>query len=177
MKKKVEQSERKWTYFFCGLGVGLSVAAIVIGFMQWLMPQPIALPAPTVKITALRFNSIEVAHLLPEAGVPYEITVIGQSQNLPNKSHLWICVFPTDTGRYYPQREPVQADANWELKSVYIGRVGSLDLGKRFIICAVLADEEATSILSRYAELIPSGIESLPSGAAIHHQVAVIRDR
>ena len=76
-----------------------------------------------------------------------------------------------------PQREPVQADGNWELKSVYIGRVGSLDLGKRFIICAVIANEEATSILSRYAQLIPSGIESLPSGATINHQIVVIRER
>jgi hypothetical protein len=32
----------------------------------------------------------------------------GQSKNLPNKSHLWICILSADTGRYYPQRKLIQ---------------------------------------------------------------------
>lgn len=171
------QINRGWYWFFIGLTVGLGIGAIAVTVTLWFVQRPFPPPTPTVKITALRFNTDEFTSLESEVGVPREITVVGESAEVPNNWHIWICVLPIDVGRYYPQREPIRPDTNWELTNVYIGESDLADIGKRFIVCAVLANGDASGILYQHAQEIFTGMESLPPGAAIYDQVVVIRAR
>lgn len=177
MEEGQGQGSQAWNRFIAGLCVGLAISAIAVSIILWYVQRPIPPPTPTVKITALQFSTDEFTNLESEVGVPREITVVGESRDVPNNWHIWICVLSIDVVRYYPQREPIQPNANWELTDVYIGVNDSGDIGKRFIVCVVLANDDASGILYQYAQEIFAGMVSLPDGAAIYDQVIVIRAR
>lgn len=136
---------------------------------------------PDVKITALEFNGNRVTDFAHETKVPREVTVWGESEDLPNADEssedltIWVCVIPSN-GRYYPQREPVDWQGRWQLDKVGVGTEGSRDAGKQFSICVVVAEKDASRILFDDATVYHRGLPRLPNGAIISDQIVVIRE-
>ncbi len=134
-------------------------------------------PTPNITITSLRFDENEVTSFGNEIEVPRDINVVGKCSNVQSNYSIWLCVVPIDSFKYYPQREPIQPDDHWEFHHVGIGRSDPADSGRQFIICAVLADEVASSVLYQYAQEVFTGMETLPTGATICDQILVRRSR
>jgi hypothetical protein len=113
------------------------------------------------------------------ATVPIPVTVKGTYKNLPSGQKIYVLVFPTDTGRFYPQRTSVkeEPDSTWSC-DVLIGL--ERDAGRVFFLYAVLADKEAQNRLNMYIsqdkEVGDSpGLKEVPKGAQICSFVRVFR--
>jgi len=147
--------------------------AIALGFSLSLLltaciPPP---PPPTteVKITCpADFDQVDVTEMAR-----------GTSQLVPDGHVIWVVLFPQITGRYYPQNDPavIEATGNWS-SSVCIGVEG--DVGLKFDILAVVADEAAQSSFRAYLADAKDrkdwpGLERLPEGATVYHRITVTR--
>ncbi|MDQ3803192.1 MAG: hypothetical protein M3416_04990 [Acidobacteriota bacterium] len=101
------------------------------------------------------------------AAVPQSVKVIGKYQNLPEGQRIWVMVYPTDTGNYYPQ-DPVkeQPDNTWTCDA-FVGHGG--DVGRIFFIQVVLADRDAQGEFNTYVNRVKEtndspGMKVLPKG-------------
>lgn len=113
------------------------------------------------------------------AAVPILVNVRGKYQSLPQEQNLYIIIYSTDIGKYYPQVRPVQIqpDQTWSC-DVSIGL--TQDTGKVFLIMAVLANKEAQNELNFYINRVQEvndspGIKDLPKGTQICSFVKVTR--
>lgn len=106
--------------------------------------------------------------------VPRQIAVVGTCEKLPAGWKIWVCVLGPNM-RYYPQHEAIDSDGEWRMDDIGIGLDKPDDIGKRFAICAVLANRNASEQLYEDATEYHVGLTSLPSGAVICDQVVVLR--
>jgi hypothetical protein len=117
--------------------------------------------------------------------LPWEFTVTGYVENLPSGSSVWVCVYPPNH-LFYPQSElhfkPQVVGVprhEWDV----VARVGegiATNLGDKFDIYTVIANEQATSLLGDYVEEanrtgVWPGMEELPEGADIYTQITVTK--
>ena len=79
----------------------------------------------------------------PKGGdaVSHTPIVKGKVQDL--SSTIWVVVHPLGTNEYWVQPKVAQkTEGEWDVR-IYIGRPGSVDIGKRFRIMAVANPEQA----------------------------------
>jgi len=164
-------------HFWTGFGIGIGVLGIILAIFLWALVPCSPPELPKAQIIALHFDSSEVTNFQPGMKAPGILTIVGESIDVPSEWSIWICVFPIQTGRYYPQREPVKNHGMWELEGVCLGEDKSTDIGKTFVINLVVADADATKQLYEYAQHIFTGLETLPDGAVICDQVVVVRNQ
>jgi hypothetical protein len=126
-------------------------------------------PVTTVKITQ-PVNGDSVEHT--------EV-VRGTSQKIPDEQKIWIVVFVQKAGRYYIQNNPADVQANGEWTSLtYFGI--PKDVGLKFDILAVTADNDAQAAFSRYLNEARDrndypGLEQVPKGTTTHDRITVTR--
>lgn len=170
-EKSAPSKRYGWTIVTCVL---LVANLANLGYFAWRNVKP---PTNGMKIT----SEMEIKITYPYEGATVEIKVMtgGISQGIPEGQVIWIVVYPHVVGRYYPQNNPadVQADGDWS-SLIHIGV--EEDIGRKFDIIAVLANKEAQDAFNDY--LVESereqdypGLESLPDGAVIYDRVTVTR--
>ena len=106
------------------------------------------------------------------------VMVKGTYQDLPQGQEIWILIYPSDVGKYYPQNHVEYLDDSRWISSASIGL--DWDKGKTFYIYAVLADEQAQRVLNDYIEQAKNandspGMADLAKGARICYAVTVTR--
>jgi hypothetical protein len=114
-------------------------------------------------------SSLTITHPSNYDYVDLQEIVTGTSQNIDTGQVIWVLIYPHAAGRYYPQDEPadVQANGDWSTL-VYFGTAA--DVGLKFDVIAVLANEEAQTAFNKYLEECIEnqswpGLEELPIGA------------
>lgn len=118
----------------------------------------------------------------PSDGATVEIRemIKGTSQNIPKEQVIWIVVYPQVIGRYYPQNDPADVQANGDWSSLaFIGI--EEDVGKKFDTIAVLADKKAQDAFNDYLVQAKDkktwpGLGKLPNGAMIHDRITATRE-
>jgi hypothetical protein len=164
-KREQEVAPRKistWTIVMC-LSLFLLAANLgVFGLRYW---------GPT--------TDIEITYPYDGATVEIREIVRGTSEKIPEGQAIWIVVYPHIVGRYYPQNDPadVHADGDWA-SLTFIGI--EEDVGRKFDIIAVLADESAQEAFNVYLTQAKDkktwqGLEKLPEGTAIYDRITVTR--
>lgn len=101
--------------------------------------------------------------------VPIPLRITGTYQNASQEEKLYVVVYSTDVARYYPQLNPVmqQAENTWSC-DVLVGL--DRDVGRKFVVYAVLANKEAQKDLDVYINQVMDtndsrGLKNLPKGA------------
>ena len=124
-------------------------------------------------------SQVKITYPLNQTSCQATETVQGTSGSLPPDMEVWIIIKPQENDLYYPQNKAVQMDVNGNWSSVVsIGRQS--DIGKKFEIIAVLADESARNSFDAYIancrdEGSFDGIGQLPNGAQIYDHIVVTR--
>ncbi len=150
-----------------GMWACIAIALVNTGILGVRLLRP---PSPT-----------EVAITYPTnfAQAEQREVIRGTFEGLPEKTVIWVVLFIPDVGRYYPQNQPADLEANNRWSSLaYLG-VPS-DTGKRFDILAIVADTEAQNAFNAYladarARNNWAGLEALPQGARIYARITVTR--
>ena len=123
---------------------------------------------------------IEITYPYDGANVETREMVRGTSQKIPEGQAIWIMVYPHVVGRYYPQDNPTDVQANGDWTSlIYIGI--KEDVNRKFDIIAVLADKRAQDAFNAYFKKAKDtktwpGLERLPEGATIYDRITVTRE-
>jgi len=106
--------------------------------------------------------------------------VRGTAQGIPEDKELWIVVYCTSIGQYYPQDGSVEPNdiGEWEFRT-YIGQENNSGLD--FEIKVVLADSLAQDIFNNYIAESETkeeweGINNIPEGAKTYAYVQVTRE-
>jgi len=126
-------------------------------------------PKPAVKIT----EPVEGALVDPSQ------MVRGTSRWVPTGQAIWVVVFVQKVGRYYPQNQAADVQANGGWSSItYIGIPS--DVGLKFDLIAVLADSEGQAAFNKYLTNARNksdyaGLEQLPTGATVYDRISVTR--
>jgi hypothetical protein len=140
-----------------------------LGIILLLTACALPAPKPTVKITQ------------PAEGAMVEQTqmVRGTSRAVPDGQVVWVVIFVQKVGRYYPQNQAADVQANGEWASLtYIGIPS--DVGLKFDLIAVLADKEGQASLDKYLVNAKnksdySGLGQLPNGVTVYDRISVTR--
>jgi hypothetical protein len=112
--------------------------------------------------------------------VDQTITVQGTSQEIPLDQKIWVVVLVYKVGRYYPQNDPAEIEANNQWASIiYIGTPG--DSSEKFDILAVTVDSNAQKEFNNYlinakGKSDWAGLSKLPEGTVIYDRVTVMRN-
>ena len=128
-----------------------------------------------------RAMDVQIISPVDGSTVPWEVSIEGTSSGVPDNSSIWGCVLPPNM-RYYPQPAPAtkSLDGRWHA-TAFVGQEPAADVGKLFVIIALVSDGEANEELLEYVRVSEStgrwlGIPSLPTGAYLCHEVKVVRD-
>jgi hypothetical protein len=103
----------------------------------------------------------------------------GTSQRIPEGQAIWVVVYPHPVGRYFPQNQAADIQANGDWASLtFIGI--EADVGMKFDIIALLVDRKAQEAFAAYlAEAKDKktwpGLERLPDGTRIYDRITVTR--
>ena len=123
----------------------------------------------TVSPTSTCEEKVKIILPLDNQTVPIPLRVTGTYQNLSPEYKLYIIVYSTDVARYYPQLNPImeQSDNTWSC-DVLVGL--DRDVGRKFVIYAVLANKDAQKDLDIYINQVMDtndsrGLKALPKGA------------
>lgn len=164
-KQKPEAVPRKintWTIVMCISLILLASNLGVFGLRYW---------GPTTKV--------EITYPYDGATVEIREMVRGTSQKIPEGQTIWIVVYPHVAGRYYPQNDPADVQANGDWTSLTFIGVEE-DVGGKFDIIAVLADKRAQDTFYAYLTQAKDkktwpGLKRLPEGATIYDRITVTR--
>jgi hypothetical protein len=133
-------------------------------------------PSPTPSVKAYE---VKITYPYDDDTVEIREMVRGTSQKIPEGQAIWIMVYPHVVGRYYPQDNPVDVQANGDWTSlIYIGI--EEDVNRKFDIIAVLADKRAQDAFNAYFTKAKDtntwpGLERLLEGATIYDRITVMR--
>ena len=103
----------------------------------------------------------------------------GTASNIPENKHLWLVVYSTKVGLYYPQQSEIIPSGNneWRL-TVYVG-TPDLGVGEQFDLLLVFVDEEGSQAFQDYLNNAAETGEypgmNLPAGCEIIDSITVIR--
>lgn len=126
-------------------------------------------------------STTEVKITEPTAGSPIELreVVKGTSRKIPAGQIIWVVIYSQAVGRYYPQNDPADVQANGAWASLcYLGV--DQDAGKKFDIIVVLANKEAQDAFKAYLTKARDqktwpGLEKIPDPGVIYDRVTVVR--
>ncbi len=157
------------------------IVAMIAGTFSYILSlrtQQTNIPDATT-LTPTCAEKVKIIVPVDNATLPIEVNVKGTYQNLEQGQKIYVMIYPTNIGRYYPQPNAVlvQSNNNWSCE-VLIGL--NHDVGRIFLIHAVLADKEAQNVLDMYVNHIKDGNDSpgmleLPKGAQICSSVRINR--
>ena len=124
-------------------------------------------------------TEVEITYPYNDDTVKIREMVQGTSQKIPEGQAIWIMVYSHVVGRYYPQDNPadVQANGDWtSLTSIGIEE----DVNRKFDIIAVLADKRAQDAFNAYLTKAKDtntwpGLERLLEGVTIYDRITVTR--
>lgn len=166
-EKSAPSKHKTWTIVIC---IGLILLAVDTGIFA------IRLFEPGTEVEA---TEIEITYPYNDALVEITEMVRGTSQKIPEEHAIWIVIYPHVAGRYYPQNDPadVQADGDWT-SLITIGIEDDVD--KKFDIIAVIVNQEAQDVFNVYLEQAKEkatwpGLEKLPTGTEIYARITVTR--
>lgn len=102
-------------------------------------------------------------------------TITGTSKNITNGQTVWVLIYPHTANKYYPQNEV--DNENWNLQAQF---GGDKDVGNRFDVIAVMADQSAQNELQAYYDSCIKtgswpGLLNLPNSARELDRVTVTR--
>jgi len=162
----------RWSLMFLQAEIG----GIVGGILGYLVVYPLIFsPCPLFAPTR-----IEITSPVSGSKVSRLTTIQGTACHLPNNKELWILVISQGITAYYPQQGPVIVtnDGKWT-SSVYVGLDDPVDVGREFVLVAVLADNAGSAAIRQYFSQASTsgqiGLEPLPGGIQLITQVQVIR--
>lgn len=126
------------------------VAGVLLGYFlihPWFF-SPCPLFAPT---------SVTITSPAEDSTASRLIIVQGTACHIPQDKELWLLVVPADVSAYYPQHGPVVVLRNgkWSANA-YIGREGRADVGKGYLVCTALVDQEGRTAIQKYFESAPN---------------------
>jgi hypothetical protein len=156
---------RDWALMCAVFFTGGLVAALIV----WLVP-PLGAPLPSVAFE-YPANRARVTRKLP---------VNGTARNIPSDEQLWLVVEDAE-GQYHPQIKSVGVDLsnNW-VTYVDIGTDAPSDVGRSFIVIAVLANAAAADKFDTYQKTAAArrypGMPNLPPTARRAAHVVVTRE-
>ncbi len=114
-----------------------------------------------------------------EGSVVGQATVVeGESCHVPARGGLWLLVLPEGTTAYYPFSPTLsRRSGHWSV-SAYLGQPE--EAGRAFTLLAAVTSPPADQAFDEYlaraaAEGDFPGIQPLPEGAVVYHQIDVIR--
>jgi len=151
-----------WTIL---MGVCLILLAANLGVFGWRYCGPT--------------TEVEITYPYDDDTVKIREMVQGTSQKIPEGQAIWIIVYPHVVGRYYPQDNPTDVQANGDWTSlIYIGI--KEDVNRKFDIIAVLADKRAQDAFNAYFKKAKDkktwpGLERLLEDATIYDRITVTR--
>lgn len=164
----------------CGQGVAaLGMVMILVPALSACggnapYPTPTTSPGPPTS-TIVAIESLRDEQLVPSA----VFGIQGISINLKGQE-LWLVLIVRGIPRFYPQDGPaiVQDDGDWTSPSVFFG--GEEDVGRRFDVIAVVANDRAGMVFRKYLEVGQQtkefpGLRSLPKGVVEYDRITVIR--
>ena len=150
-------------------------STLLLAACGWPQPKPQPTPTPTPVPT----TNVKITEPSEGTKVAQTQMVKGTSQKIPDSQVVWVVLFVHNVGRYYPQnqRADIQANGDWASVS-YIGV--PKDIGLKFDVIAVLADKEGQNAFNKYLvdakdKSDYAGLERLPDGATIYDRVSVTR--
>lgn len=132
-----------------------------------------------LKVAGPKEPAVRITYPSDGAHVEIREMIRGTSQNIPKGQVIWIVVYPQAAGRYYPQNDPADVQANGDWSSLaFIGI--EEDVGRKFDIVAVLANKDAQDAFNAYLAQAKDkktwpGLEELPNGAVIYDRITVTR--
>ena len=156
----------------------LTTSLLLFACGSW--PGPDGGPTPTPTATPNPTTEVKITKPREDDKVKQTDMTKGNSQNIPSGQVIWIVVFVHKVGRYYPQNQPADVQANGDWDSVtYFG--GPRDSGLDCDAIAVLADDAGQKAFNRYLTDAKDkndwpGLERLPDGAKIYSRVSVKRE-
>jgi len=124
--------------------------------------------------------SVSITSPVEGENIPRLVSVQGTSCHIPKDQELWLLVLPEGGTAYYPQSGPVQVgdDGIWSA-SAYAGLDTPEDIGRGFVLVAVLSDLQGSIAIREYfSQSGPEykGLEPIPLGVKIMSQVRVVRE-
>lgn len=184
IKLTAELSTRELTLRWKKLAIVLPaiasiVVALIAAMLSYFLPRfqsganaNMAAPAVTCS------ERVQITAPVDLLRIGMQVMVEGSFQDLPKDQKIWVLVYPSGIGRYYPQNEAREKPDNTWLAPASIGV--DKDSGKEFYIFAVLADRRAQEVLNQYMrqarnENDSPGMAELPRGTEICQHVKVTR--
>jgi hypothetical protein len=118
---------------------------------------------------------------IPNDPIPinYGDMVTGTTSNIPEDMHLWLVVYSTKVGLYYPQQSEIIPSENneWGL-DVYVGTPDA-GVGEQFDLLLVFVDEEGNQKFQDYLDTAAQSEEypgmNLPDGYEEMDRITVVR--
>jgi hypothetical protein len=110
----------------------------------------------------------------PKNGKIGPTQVVSGKAQLSKGYTLWIVPYDGMAGKYYPQGSPVtvRSDASWTYRLSF----GTIGVGKKFQIQAIVVDKNANGVLNNYVRTgRQTGITKLPIGAQAVNAITVTR--
>jgi hypothetical protein len=134
-----------------------------------------------VDVSALRTPTATITEPVNGDVVGFRNLVRGRWTSIPDSLDIWVVVYPRAFPRYHPQTEPAQrsSDGAWSA-TAYVGAGPETDIGGKFDVHAVLADNQASREFREYLSAAAKagdwpGLRELPRGARIVHTITVTR--
>jgi hypothetical protein len=162
-----------WPSFFTGVSIILAIFALALALELWPVVKKV-LVEPQGSIEALKIGEAETFDFASIVETPQEFEVRGTCADLPKRWRAWVCVFPMEAGRYYPQQEPLEVRHDEWDREVWVGQNEPEEEGKIFIVSLVAACPVACDDLQEAADG-SRGIECLPCSSYILDEVMVRR--
>jgi hypothetical protein len=136
-------------------------------------------------------SSVTITYPQNSSKVGSNVTVNGNSQNVSAHQVIWIIVFVPKVGvgyQYYPMSEAAKMQDNGEWSS-FTTLGGDKDIGDRFDIIAVIADQTAQEAIRDYISSLTAynngsksnvpgflpGIATLPAGTVEYNWITITR--
>ena len=178
-----EEMTLKWKKLAIVLPLIASIGvALIAGGFSYLSDKRAALIDNSNAVAPTSTCGEKIKIILPgdNQTVPIPLRVTGTHQNLSREQKMYIIVYSTDVARFYPQLNPImeQSGNTWSC-DVLVGL--DRDVGRKFVIYAVLADAVAQDELDIYINQVKDnndsrGLKGLPKGTQICSFVRVQRE-
>lgn len=155
------------------------VVALIAGlFSYFATPTQKSVVASSTNPSAPCNERVKITTPIDLQRVGISQVVEGTFQSLAPEQKIWVLIYPSGIGMYYPQNPATQQTDNTWQATVAIGVKD--DAGKEFFIYAVLADKEAQAAFNNYIKQARNendspGIPELPKGAQICNHIKVTR--
>lgn len=162
----IEAIEGNDRYFFV-----IGIFLLFFGIYLTVIDSGSTLPTQKEVTPSIKINyDSDTAHIVEN--------ITGTAKNIPERHELWILVYAYPAHKYYPISKADVQDGEWSVP-VYIGI--NDNVGYKFDIMAVLADQEARAKLASYVIKCKQnndwpGLYRIPDGVQVYDKIIVVRE-